>query len=99
LFRVGLSARPAQTTFGFKNLNHAESSILSLRDPVLRSLPFVEFPHSPLERKLAFRRIRMGPLVSQDLCYRSPVSAGLVSLSHFPRNSISLLRLGISQAV
>ena len=35
----------------------------------------------------------------KSLCYRSSISAGLVSYCHFARDSVSLLRLGLSEAV
>ena len=66
---------------GFQVFGKSKSSVLSLLDLVFCSIAPVEFPHSAMERKRSFRRVWMGSMVSENLCYRSSVSGGLFTLS------------------
>ena len=99
VFAVGFCTRRARHGCAIKKASKPETSTLSVLDPVLHSLAPVEFQHGTLERKFALRRVRMGPLVPQNLCYQSSISAGVVSFPYLARDSVSLLCLGISQAI
>src|SRR5207245_6668044 len=81
------------------DVNKAENSVLSILDLVLCSLAPLEFPNRAVERRRAFRRVRLGSLVLEELCYWSSLSAGLVSYCYFARDPVSLLRLGLSEAI
>ena len=57
------------------------------------------FRTAPWNGDALFRRVRLGSLVFERLCYRSSIPAGLVSYCYCARDSVSLLRLGLSEAV
>src|SRR6267378_301926 len=94
LFACCFYRKPAGAGWPFQVFGKSKSSILSLLDLVFCHLAPLEFPHCAVERGRTLRRVRMGPLVPEDLCYRSRVSTGLVPCSYLARNVISLLRLG-----
>src|SRR4029077_15192860 len=80
------AARPCATTaadaWAIKVFDKsADRSFLVLGCRV-RSFASMELQDGPLERKRTFRRVRLGPLVFEELCYRSSVSSGMVPLTY-----------------
>ena len=94
---IAFSPSQAGLADGLEDVSKAENSVLSILDLVLCSLAPLEFPHGAMERRRAFRRVRLGSLVLEELCYWSSLSAGLVSYCYFARDPVSLLRLGLSK--
>ena len=74
LFACCFYSKPAGAGWPFQVFGKSKSSILSLLDLVFCSLAPLEFPHCAMERRRSFRRVRLGPLVSEKLCYRSSIS-------------------------
>src|SRR6476469_1617100 len=95
LFARCFYRKPTGACWPFQVFGKSKSSVLSLLDLVFRNLAPLEFPHCAMERGRSFRRVRLGPLVPENLCYRSSISGRVASFPDFAGNLVSLLCMGV----